>query len=263
MDLGLNGKITVVCGGSRGLGRAIALGLAKEKASLVLIARDAGQLQKTAEEIKKVGAASVKTFPFDLSATEQIPGLVQKILKEVKTVHILVNNAGGPVPGTLSEVKDSDWQKAIDQNLKSVIVMTREIIPVMKKGGFGRILNITSQFVKEPPPHMILSNTTRAGVTAFAKSISHELAAFNITVNNLCPNTIATDRLESLLEKWAKDSAQNTQDFKTEFLKSIPAKRLGKPEELADAALFLVSERAGYITGVSLSVDGGATKSPL
>ena len=261
MDLGLKGKIALVCGGSRGMGKAIAKTLAAEGASIALLARDEKQLEAASQEIREAGAPQVLALAVDLSRLDEIPKAVKSVKEKFKTVHILINNAGGPAPGNFESVSEADWEKALNQNLKSVITMTREVIPLMKSQKFGRIINITSQLVKEPPPNMVLSNTARAGVVAFAKSISHELASLNITVNTLCPGTISTDRLRSLVEKWAKEANQSPAAYEQELLKSVPMKRLGRPEEFAQVAAFLASEKASYITGTTIAVDGGTTKS--
>ena len=195
--------------------------------------------------------------------TEKIPEIVNKVKAKFGTVHILVNNAGGPPPGGLAQVTDEDWDKTFKQNLKSAIVMTREVLPMMKAQKFGRIINITSQYVKEPFPGMILSNTARAGVVAFAKSISHEVAPFNITVNTLCPGAILTERLQFLMKERAKKESKDFQKIEEEIRNMIPMKRIGTPKEFAHVALFLLSEKASYVTGTTLAVDGGITKSLL
>ena len=263
MDLGLKNKIAVVCGSSRGMGAAIATLLASEGVHLALVSRNAANLQNFCTKLRKTYKIKALPFSFDLSKTAAIPQLAAKILKEFKTVHILVNNAGGPPAGTFEEVSEDQWECAIEQNLKSVISMTKALVPGMKKQKYGRIINIASQLVKEPSPVMVLSNTVRSGVVAFAKTISHELAAHNITVNTLCPGAIYTERIESLLHDKAKREKKSFSAVLKESRASVPMKRFGEPEEFANMAVFLASEKASFITGTTLAIDGGLTKSLL
>ncbi len=263
MDLQLKNKVAIVCGASRGMGYAIARLLAAEGADLALIARDPKKLESVCTQLSKEFKIKADGFPFDLSQVGKIPQLASQIFSRFKTVHILVNNAGGPSPGSFEEVNDLQWNQAIDQNLKSVIAFTKAVVPVMKKHRYGRILNIASQLVKEPSPTMILSNTVRSGVVAFAKTISHELAPFNITVNTLLPGAIFTERIDSLMHDRSQREKTSYEKILQETLASLPMKRFGTPEEFANAAVFLASEKAGFITGTTFAVDGGITKSLL
>jgi 3-oxoacyl-[acyl-carrier protein] reductase len=259
VELGLSGKTAIVCGASRGMGKAIAKKLAEEGANVVIVARNRKDLLSAAKEISSAG--EVLVVAADLSSASVIPGIVKQAVKKFGAVHILINNAGGPPPGTFNDVTDKDWEKTFQQNLKSAILMTRQVVPLMKKAKFGRILNIASQVVKEPPPGMVLSNTLRAGVVAFAKSISHELAPFNITVNTLLPGPVLTDRLQFLVKQRAKKEGKSVNAVIQSIAQSVPVKRIGSPEEFANVAVFLVSEAASYVTGTTLAVDGGITKS--
>lgn len=263
MDLGLKGKIAIVCGGSRGMGRAIAAQLVDEQCRVAILARDKETLAKTARELDPKETGKVLPIECDLSDVQKIPSIVAKVKEKFGTIHILINNAGGPPPGGLEQVKDEDWDKAFKQNLLSAIIMTKEVLPIMKAQKFGRIVNITSQYVKEPFPGLILSNTARAGVVAFAKSISHEIAPFNITVNTLCPGAILTERLKFLMTERARRESKDIQKIEEDVRNMVPMKRVGTPEEFAHVVLFLVSEKASYVTGTTLAVDGGITKSLL
>lgn len=263
MDLGLKGKVALVCGGSRGMGRAIVFRLAQEGCHLAVVARQSKDLKILANEIKRNFGVSVLAISSDLATVQHVPRTIRKVQNRFGKLHILINNAGGPPPGTFFEVSDADWKRAINQNLQSLIILTREAIPLMKKQNFGRILNIASQVIKEPLPGMILSNTVRSGVVAFAKTISHELASCGITVNTLCPGPIFTDRLKSLIQQKARKEKRTFQSVLREVQNAIPMRRIGSPEEFADMAVFLVSERASYITGTTIAVDGGITKSLL
>jgi 3-oxoacyl-[acyl-carrier protein] reductase len=260
VELGLEGKVAIVCGASRGMGKAIAKKLASEGAQVAIVARDQKSLNAAAKEIAGAGS-DVFRISADLSKPADVFKIVKQVQKEFGTVHILINNAGGPPPGNFSDVSDEDWETTFQRNLKSAILLSRQVVPLMKKQKFGRILNIASQVVKEPPPGMVLSNTLRAGVVAFAKSISHELAPFNITVNTLLPGPILTDRLHALVQLRAKKESKSIQTVLKEIANSVPVKRIGTPEEFANVAVFLVSEAASYVTGTTLAVDGGITKS--
>jgi len=261
MNLGLSGKKAIVCGASKGMGFAIAEKLVFEGADVALIARKPADLKKACDSLARYRKGKAFPFVFDLSQVSKIPQLVKQIRKKLGDADILINNTGGPPAGSFSEVSDEDWQKTYDQLLRSVIAMTREVIPGMKEKRFGRIVNIASQVVKEPQPRMILSNTIRSGVAAFAKTISFELAAYNITVNTLCPGAILTDRLVSLMRLRAEREKRSLEQVIEDVQNSIPMKRIGKPEEFADIAVFLASERASFITGTLIAVDGGITKS--
>lgn len=243
------------------MGRAIAVKLAQEGVDLAIVARDAKNLRKLCADIEAAYHVKALPIPGDLSKIAGLSKIMAKVEREYHALHILINNAGGPPPGTLFDVQDKDWEKALNQNLKSVIFLTRLAVPLMKRRKFGRIINITSQLVKEPSPSMILSNTARTAVAAFAKTISHQLASDNITVHTLCPANIMTERLHSLVEIAAKKNKQTGRRILKKMIESIPMKRIGTPEEFADVAVFLASERASYLTGTTLAVDGGITKS--
>jgi 3-oxoacyl-[acyl-carrier protein] reductase len=202
----------------------------------------------------------VLSIATDVSKIEEVGEAVSQTVSKYGTVHILINNAGGPPLGDFLQFSLQDWQRALELNLLSTISFTREVIPFMQRQKWGRIVNITSTAVKQPIDGLILSNTARAGVIGFAKSISNEFARDNILINNVCPGRILTDRIVQLAEERAKRSNVNVEEVIRSWEQDIPIKRLGKPEELADLVAFLVSERASYITGTTIQVDGGMVK---
>lgn len=261
MELGLEGKRALVAAASRGLGRAIALRLAEEGAKVAICARDAGRLEQTAVEIKGKTGAEVLAVPMDLTDYEQIKLFVSKANEKLGGPDILVANAGGPPPGSFLELSDEQWQEACQLTLMSAVRLAREIIPGMIERRFGRVIFSTSVSVKQPLENLILSNSLRLAVIGLAKSLANELAKYNITVNSVCPGATATERLRELIEHQAERHGSGYEEAMKRFwLREIPLGRLGQPEELADLVAFLASERASYITGTAIQVDGGAVK---
>ncbi len=257
MDLGIKGRVALVAGASKGLGRAVARGLAREGTSLALCARGKDYLDETAAAIVEETGATVWTRPTDVSKPEEARSFVQEATSHFGTVHILVNNAGGPPSATFLELTDEHWHQAVQLNLLSSISLTREVIPYMQKQRWGRIVNMTSVAVKQPIDGLMLSNAVRAGVIGFAKTLANELAADNILVNNVCPGYMLTDRVRELAKVLADKRRQTPEAVMRTWEDSIPLQRLGKPEEFADLVVFLASERASYITGTSIQIDGG------
>ncbi|MEM4409040.1 MAG: SDR family oxidoreductase [Candidatus Caldarchaeum sp.] len=261
MELEIRGKVAIIAASSKGLGKASALGLAREGARLTIFSRDGDAIESTAREIRDETGASVLALSADVTNESQLEEVVERTAREYSTVHILVNNAGGPPFGSFEDFPPQAWQKAIELNLLSTINLTRLVVPFMKSQGWGRIVNITSIAVKQPLDGLILSNTARAGVIGFAKSLSNELARFGITVNNVCPGRILTDRILHLAQERARVTGTSVEDVFRHWEEEIPSGRLGTPRELADLVVFLSSERASYITGATIQVDGGAVKS--
>lgn len=260
MDLYIKDRIAIVAASSRGLGKAVALGLAEEGVRLTICSRGKEALEKTADEIKSETGVEVLAISGDVSKPEDVKEIVSQTVNRYGTVHILVNNAGGPPLGDFLSFSPDDWQRALELNLMSTINLTREVIPYMRRQRWGRIINITSVAVKQPIDGLILSNTSRAGVIGFAKSISNEFARDNILVNNVCPGRILTDRIMHLAEERAKRGMVSTEEIINSWEKDIPLGRIGRPKELADLVVFLSSERASYITGATIQVDGGIVK---
>jgi 3-oxoacyl-[acyl-carrier protein] reductase len=257
VELGLRGKVALVAASSQGLGRAIALELATEGASLVMSARGLDRLQQAAQGIAGTTGGRVVPVAADVSRTEDVARLAAAALDAFGRVDILVTNSGGPPPGTFESTTAEAWKAAADVLLTSAVELIRPLLPGMKERRFGRILNVTSITVKQPVENLILSNALRAAVTGMAKTLANEVASFGITVNNLLPGYTRTERLLELAEASARRSGPLVEEFNARLIREIPAGRLGDPDELAALAAFLASERAGYITGQSIAVDGG------
>jgi 3-oxoacyl-[acyl-carrier protein] reductase len=260
MDLGIKDKVAIVCASSKGLGKAVALGLAREGVKLTLCARGKGDLDKASEEIISETGADVLAIDCDVSKTADIDKVIDETIKKYKRIDILVNNAGGPPTGAFLDFSLEDWQRAIELNLFSTITFSKAALPLMKAGRWGRIVNITSIAVKQPIDGLILSNTARAGVIGLAKTLSNEFGPYNITVNNVCPGRILTDRIIHLASEKAKREGTSLEEALAAMETDVPLRRIGKPEELASLVVFLASERASYITGTTIQVDGGLTK---
>jgi len=263
MDLGIAGKIAIVAAASKGMGRAVAVGLAREGAHLAICARGELELKETAREIMSSTPARVLSVVADVTSPDDIRQLVKKTADEFGRIDILVNNAGGPPSGLFDSFSDRDWQDAVTLNLLSAVRLCREVIPYMRKAGGGRIINIVSVAAKQPIESLVLSNSIRAAVIGLAKTLSNELAPDNILVNNICPGWILTDRLSALVQKRAEAHGKSFDSTLSEITASIPLRRCGSPEEVANLIVFLASERASYITGTTIQVDGGLTKGLL
>jgi 3-oxoacyl-[acyl-carrier protein] reductase len=263
MDLGLKGKVALVAASSRGLGRAVAEELATEGASLVLCARNEQALRETSDAIIQQSGAQVLPVTADVAEPSDVQRIVDSGIEKFGQIDILVTNAGGPPAGTFESTTTEQWEEAVRLTLFSVIELTRRVLPGMKERGWGRILNITSIAVKQPVENLLLSNCLRAGVTGFARTLANEVATAGITVNNILPGYTSTERVEELALMMADKQGISAAEFKGKWEREIPMKRLGEPREFAALAAFLVSERASYITGTSIQVDGGWIKSLL
>jgi len=257
MDLGLKGKVALVAGGSQGLGLAVAMEFAREGAKVAVCALDDPHLQEAADALRKETGGRAFAIPADVSDLEQAKNFVRKAAAHFGTVDILVNNAGGPPSMSFLEIDDELWLRGCRLNLLSTIVMTREAVPIMKEKRWGRIVNMTSIAVKQPIDGLILSNTVRSGVIGFAKSLSNELAPFNVTVNSVCPGYTMTDRVRNLAKVLATKQGTTPEAIIGKWEAEIPMRRIGTPEEFASLVAYLASERAGYITGAAVQIDGG------
>lgn len=260
MDLGIKDKIALVAASSKGLGKAVALQLAREGAKVALCARNKEKLFSAKEEITKETGGIVRAYIVDVTKRNQVQKMVKNIAVEFGSIEILVCNAGGPPAGQAGDFSPDDYKEALELNLISTLNLCYEIMPLMKKNKWGRIINITSVSAKQPIDSLILSNTARAGVLGFSKSLSNQLAPFGITVNSVCPGYTKTERVENLAESFAEEGKGTIEEFYKAIEKSIPLGRLGEPEEFAKAVAFLASEGAGYITGTALQIDGGFIK---
>lgn len=261
MDLGIKDRVAIVAASSKGLGKATAMELAKEGVHLTICARDREVLEKTADEIRSESGVEVLPVSADVSKTDEIKKVVSETINKYSKVDILINNAGGPPTGGFLDFSLDEWQKAVELNLFSAITFSNEVIPYMQKNKWGRIVNITSYAVKQPVDGLLLSNTVRAGIIGLAKSLSNEFGRDNILVNNICPGRIHTDRIVFLANDRARKEGKSFDEVIEHMGVDVPVGRIGKPKELAALAVFLASERASYITGTSIQVDGGLTKS--
>lgn len=259
MELGLSGKAALVGGASRGIGRAIAMALAREGCSVAICARTPDALEATAEEIRRETGAEVLAMPCDMAEPDQIARFVKDAASAFKRLDIVVNNAGGPPTGTFDTLSDEYWEHALAQNLMSAVRTTREALPHLKRSGSGRVINITSVAVKQPIDGLMLSNSARLGVVGFAKTLSREVAAEGITVNNVCPGNIATERLISLIEQRASAMGVSLEEAVSLEEGRTPTGFLGQPEDVAALVVFLASDQARYINGTTIQVDGGST----
>src|SRR5258707_9086432 len=257
MDLGLKSKVALVAAASRGLGRAVAEELAAEGASLVICSRNAETISNTANEITKATGAEVLALAADVSQADDVVRLVRSSIERFDRIDILVTNSGGPPAGQFESFRQEDWEAATRLLLFSAVELARNVLPGMKERRWGRILNITSIAVKQPVENLILSNSLRAAVTGFARTLANEVAPFGITVNNIMPGYTRTERIEELSRMMAEKEGISPAEFVARWEKEVPMRRLGEPHEFAALAAFLVSERASYITGTSVPVDGG------
>ena len=261
MDLGIRGRVALVCGASSGLGWAVSRALAMEGVRVAACARTAEKLEKAAEDLRKETKGDIFAIAADVSVPAQVKTLVAKTVEHFGKVDILVCNAGGPPPGSFLSQPEDAWQKAVELNLLSTINLCREAVPHMRKGGWGRIINITSFAAKQPHDGLILSNTARAGVLGFAKSLANEMASSGILVNTVCPGAFETERHTALTQKRAAAEGISFEEASSKRAKEIPLGRFGQPAEFGDLVAFLASERAAYITGTAIQIDGGVVKS--
>jgi 3-oxoacyl-[acyl-carrier protein] reductase len=259
MNLGLKNKTAIVTGSSTGMGYAVARNLALSGVKVLLVARRLNKLKNAAKSIQAEGG-EVDYISADVSKSTMPKKIVNKCLKKWGSIDILVNNTGGPPPGNIMEQDEKNWNYAIQNNLLSAVRFTKLVLPIMKKNNWGRIITITSTIAKEPSPDMILSATSRAGLSAFSKAIAIEFAKYNISSNVISPGGIMTDRFINLVKIDAKNENKKYSKKLSEITKNIPARRIGKPDEIANAIVFLVSELGSYINGVDLSIDGAFTK---
>jgi 3-oxoacyl-[acyl-carrier protein] reductase len=263
MDLGLKDKVALVTAASRGLGKAVAWEFAREGAHVAICARGKDVLRATAREIAVDTWGEIFPIVADVTKPEDIQRLVSAVEEHFGQIDILVNNAGGPPTGTFMDFDDETWEAALQLNLMSTVRLCRAVLPGMQARRWGRIVNMTSASVKQPIDGFILSSAARSGVVAMAKTLANEYAAKGITVNNVCPGWTLTDRVKSLAEGRAAKEGKTVREVVDDYAANIPAHRLGRPEELAALVVFLASERAAYITGATIQVDGGYVRSLL
>jgi len=261
MDLGLGGKIAVVGGSSRGLGRAVAEELAAEGASLVVTSRDGDAVDEAVASIARASGVRVVGVAADTSTPGGVAAVVDAAFREFGRIDVLVTNTGGPAPGPFESYSPAAWQKAVDQLLFSVVELCRAALPGMKERGWGRIIHITSITVKQPVAELMLSNSVRAAVTGFARTLANEVAPFGVTVNCVLPGFTRTARVTQLAERAAAAKGRSIEEMLHAWDAEIPMQRIAEPHEFAGLVAFLASVRASYITAASIPVDGGWIRS--
>ena len=262
MNLNLKNKNAIVCASSQGLGKAAALDLAEEGVNLAICSRDQDKINKVKEEIHQKINSEIKVIALqvDLDSPDEIQAFYKQVENDLGTVDILVNNNGGPPPSTFEQLSDDDWQKAFNSTMMSCLRLSKLVMPNMKKNGWGRIINISSVSVKTPVNGLFLSNSLRMGVLGWAKALSDELAPHGITVNTVCPGYTRTERVEAILETQSNSSGLKKEEIEKSIAENIPMKRVGEAEDLAGLITFLASEKADYMTGLAIQVDGGSAR---
>ncbi len=255
MNLNLEGKTALVCGSTQGIGRAAANELALLGAHIVLLARNEDSLRETLAQLPGTGH---RYLVADFAHSAEVQKVIQAFAEE-NTVHILVNNTGGPAPGKIADAEIEAFRVAFNSHLINNHILATALIPGMKAAGYGRIINVISTSVKQPLPGLGVSNTIRAAVSNWSKTLASEVGAFGITVNNVLPGATETGRLQQIITGKANKVGKAEEEVRHEMEAEIPAGRLGKPEEIAAAIAFLASPAAGYINGINVPVDGGRT----
>lgn len=258
MDLSLKGKKAVVCGSTQGIGKAIALELALLGADCILLARNEDRLKEAVSSLDSKQGQQHQYAVADFQQPEQVNTVITA-LAGANTIHILINNTGGPAPGLIQQASADQFLNAFQQHIINNQQLVQAVLPGMKQAGFGRIINVISTSVKMPIPNLGVSNTIRAATAGWAKTLSLEVAADGITVNNILPGFIKTGRLESLISSNAAAQKITPEELTAQMEKQIPAQRFGDTKEIAALAAFLASPAASYINGTSIPVDGGKT----
>ena len=258
MDLGLGGRVAIVGGSSKGMGLASAVALAREGANVTLVARNGEELEAAAAEVR---AASSDGQALPIAADLAQPGDIERVVRETTgrwgRVDVVVNNLGGPPPGQPTELTDEQWQAAMDLNFYSAVRMNRLVVPLMRERAYGRVVAVLSLSIKQPEDNLALSTVSRTATAAYAKVLSTEVARDGITVNNILPGSIETGRLQAVAEMQARFHNRPMEGAMEDRQALVAARRFGQPGEVADLICFLASERAGFITGLSIPVDGG------
>ena len=263
MELGLKGKVAVVGGASKGLGRACAAGLAREGARVAICSRSPDALGQAAREIAEQTGSEVLPVPGDLSRLQDIKELFSRTVSHFGRLDVLVNNSGGPPAGRAQDAGEELWEQAIQMSLLFFARMSREALPHMRDQGGGRIINIFASSVKQPIPNLVLSAATRLGALGFAKTLADEVANENILVNNVAPGYLRTDRMMEVIAHRGEATGASPEEAMKALTDSIPMGRIGRPEELANVVVFLASDACSYMTGSTIQVDGGVIRSML
>lgn len=257
METGLRSRTAIVAASSKGIGRATALAFAAEGANLALCARNPGPLHDLVNEIKRLHGVEVYTESFDVADDERVRGFTAAVHRHFGRIDICITNAGGPPAKPFAQTTMDEWDRAYQLNLRSIVSFAHAAIPYMQQQCWGRFITITSITVRQPVLELVLSNSVRAGVLGLVRSLATQFGPDNITINNVGPGYTATDRVKDLARNNAQVTGQTAAEYENNLAKDIPLGRLAKPEEVADAILWLASERASYITGQTILVDGG------
>lgn len=261
MNIDLTGKRAIVCGSTQGIGKAVALELAHLGAQIVLIARNEEKLKNVTAELSVAKGQQHAYLVADFSNPNQVKNAVTKFLSPGQPIHVLVNNTGGPPGGHILDATVEEFLAAFNAHLVCNHILVQAVVPGMKKERYGRVINIVSTSVRQPIPDLGVSNTIRAAVASWAKTLAGELGVFGITVNNILPGSTKTERIRSLIQDRAKRLGKSVEEITQQMIEEIPVRRFAEPEEIAYAVAFLASPVAAYINGVSLPVDGGRTTS--
>lgn len=257
MDLKIQNKNALVCGSTQGIGKATAIGLAQEGANVTLVARNEDKLKAVLQELPNTGQ-NHKYIIADFTNPEDLKA---KIEASEVNYHILINNTGGPAGGPVYNAQISEFERAFTMHLKCNHVLVQTLAPFMKNEGYGRVINVISTSVKQPLDGLGVSNTIRGAVASWSKTMANELGQFGITVNNVLPGATATERLNEIIHNKASKTGRSVEEVIQTMKNAAPAKRFAQPEEVANAIVFLASERASFINGINVPVDGGRTKS--
>ncbi len=257
MNLNIQHKNALVCGSTQGIGKASAMQLAEEGVNVTLIARNEEKLKKVLAELPN----NNQNHSYIVADFSKPLELKEKLEASDLNFHILVNNTGGPAGGPVFNAKLDEFERAFTQHLKCNHVLVQALVPFMKEAGYGRIINVISTSVKQPLDGLGVSNTIRGAVANWSKTLANELGQFNITVNNVLPGATGTERLNEIINNKAKKTGLSVEEVSKNMMNASPAKRFAKPEEIANAVVFLASERASFINGINVPVDGGRTKS--
>ena len=260
MDSGLKNRVAIVAASSQGIGRATAEGFAEEGCRVAMCARNEATLTQAAEAIRRRYGVEVLAEAFDVTQAPAVRGFVEKVAARFGGVDICVTNAGGPPAKGFLAASNDEWQRALELNFLSTVYFAQEVIPHMQKKKWGRIVTITSIATKQPVADLVLSNAVRAAVVGLVKSLANEFGKDGILVNNVGPGYTATDRLKDLAASRSKATGKTQQEIFEGWAADAPLKRLGEPREVADTIVWLASERASYITGQTILVDGGIYK---
>ena len=261
MDLGLKGRVAMVAAASKGLGKACALALAQEGCKVSICSRDAKTLAATGEELARYG--EVKTFVGDVSSAQSLENWYQATVENFGQADILVTNTGGPPVSRFMQLSDEQWHAGVESTLMNVVRLCRLVIPGMQQRKWGRIIHLTSLVAKQPIDELTISSTLRAGLSGLTKTMANQLGPDNITVNAILMGQIMTERQNAIADVRVKEQGISYEEHFQRVAAEIPLRRLGEPREVGEVVAFLASERASYLTGVSLQVDGGLIRSSL